>query len=131
MFTAEHLKDLIKLGHRPEFGCAPIVDVDTKGQASHCLPLSNLPNLNLKDFNNFSEIVETFNKQTDPFRNSGLMDACRTCEFLKDRSCRGGCLGFTLDSFQATGSKSRARQIISQALKSANPDPDNGSANAP
>lgn len=99
MFSEQQLARLDELGHSASFTCRPIVDVDSKGKASHCLPLSNLPNFRIEDFESVSDLVGEFHHQTVAFRKAGVMAACHTCAYLKDGSCAGGCLGMTMGTF--------------------------------
>jgi cyclic pyranopterin phosphate synthase len=95
IFSNEDIGRLFKLNRgRVVFSCGPAIDIGPDMQVWACFPLANYEKKSLYDFNNVEEIKKFFNTQSHNLRKekAGIFEACKTCTYMKEQLCAGGCL---------------------------------------
>ena len=100
MFTDDDLADLLALEADVGWRCGPILDVDVRGNATHCYPLSQLVQLPMVNAVDAAALASDFRAQTELLRPSGIYQECAACAFKLSGECPGGCLATTYRRFQ-------------------------------
>jgi MoaA/NifB/PqqE/SkfB family radical SAM enzyme len=91
--------------------CRPIIDVGPDLNAWPCFPLSNLLNVNLRDFHSDEELIEYYDRKLSGVRNIGSMDRCLDCRFRRRGQCCGGCIARTLRNWESNGDHSLVEKL--------------------
>jgi hypothetical protein len=83
--------------------CGSGPDVGPDLSVWSCLPLRDLFNVSLFDFESEETLVAHFSEKLAPFRNFGCLDNCVTCKYLRREQCCGGCLARTMQFLRDSG----------------------------
>ena len=79
--------------------CRPIIDVGPDLSAWPCFPLSQLLTVDLRKYENRTELVRYFSERLSAFRQFGTRDECRECAFFRRQQCTGGCIAHCIRGF--------------------------------
>ena len=91
--------------------CNFIVDVGVNLDAWPCFPLSEVANVEIKNFESGRHLLHHYQKTLAPVRNMGSLDYCQECKYHKRGQCCGGCTGRTLISWQSQGDSSLVQKL--------------------
>ena len=112
MFPEELLGKLVTCAKPGVYSqCHPIIDVGPDLTAWPCFPLSNLLNVNLRDFPSDFELTEYYDRKLAGIRNIGSMEKCLECRFRKRGQCCGGCIARTLRNWEDNGDTSLLEKL--------------------
>jgi len=95
IFSNEDIGRLFKLNKgRVVFSCGPAIDIGPDMQVWACFPLSNHERRSLYDFDKIEEIKKFFSTHHTNIRQEtgGIFEECKSCTYLKEELCKGGCL---------------------------------------
>ncbi|MFB0564751.1 MAG: radical SAM protein [Candidatus Aminicenantaceae bacterium] len=100
MFSEEERGILAECGTEFQFECRPVLDIGKDLVVWRCFPLSTFEGVKLKDFNSISELRQYFEREWSEEQSRGNKPECRDCIYLKNGTCKGGCLSRTLSMLQ-------------------------------
>lgn len=72
-------------------------------QTSMCLGTSGFPSVKLTDYPTLSKVREHFKSSYASFRRVGGYDTCIDCAQIQNGRCQGGCVGYTMNTFNKAG----------------------------
>ncbi|MCP3921600.1 MAG: radical SAM protein [Desulfobacterales bacterium] len=98
MFTTEQLGILMQKTMGFNSLCNPIIDIDINLDAHRCFPLTGFAKVNLKEFDNFDDIIKHFDTRFEGFKIFGKNNQCISCKHLKRKQCRGECFARILNN---------------------------------
>ena len=100
MFSKPDLEILAEAKAYTEYRCSPVLDIDLKGQISHCFPLAGRFTADFTPEAKAKELREEFSRRTRAYRMAGIYKECSTCAYKAQEQCTGGCLAATLRRFR-------------------------------
>ena len=81
--------------------CNPVIDVTPDLSVFRCFALSSIERKKITDFENLTETIKWYNSQIDERQDIPyIFSRCSTCDYSKDRTCRGGCIANNPKSLQ-------------------------------
>jgi len=98
-FTKKECGELFYYNSSLSIECSPIIDVGPDLTVWRCFSTSMIWNKKLTDFKDLQQIHDFYNNKFATFCKMGTMNKCFKCKHLKRGQCGGGCLGYTLKSF--------------------------------
>ena len=112
MFPEDRLGQLVT-GARPGrlSVCQPVLDVGPDLTVWPCFPLSELLNVNLRDYQTRAELAAYYDERLASVRSIGSMDECLDCRFHRRQQCCGGCIARTLRNWEKNGDRSLAEKF--------------------
>lgn len=100
MFNKVDVGHLIYANTDVRFVCGPTIDIDPELNVWACFPLSSIKNRNLREFADLKELVAYYDKVHSCYAQTGLLDRCGKCTFLKRKQCTGGCVSHKMKGLQ-------------------------------
>lgn len=88
-------------GFRYASNCTPVLDLCTGNVVLPCFALSNLVQLDGRNFRHEGEAYERLTEMLKPFHNFGIYPECAECAYFETESCCGGCLAARLRRMRA------------------------------
>ena len=88
-------------GFRYASNCTPVLDLCTGNVVLPCFALSNLVQLDGRNFRHEGEAYERLTEMLKPFHDFGIYPECAECAYFETESCCGGCLAARLRRMRA------------------------------
>jgi MoaA/NifB/PqqE/SkfB family radical SAM enzyme len=98
MFPREHFELLSEELKKAGNCCHPIIDMLTDGSFISCYPLNNFLKIKIHDNLVAKDLIDTFDKALQLYKEVGIFQYCRTCALFNKR-CNGGCMSFRIQRF--------------------------------
>lgn len=97
LYSADELRNIVLSEHNiaSRNQCSPAMDIRPNLDVSRCFVFEDVIKVNIKDFNNATELTKYFYNKIDRFKFTiPTYPECTTCTFFKDKKCQGGCLSY-------------------------------------
>ena len=98
-FTKKQCGQLFYYNSPLTMACQPPIDVGPDLTLWRCFVTSIIWNRKLTDFKDLQEIHQFYINKFEAFRKVGVTNKCFRCRYLNRGQCSGGCLGYSLKSF--------------------------------